>query len=234
MATLEARGLSKDFDGTVALDGVDIDVDMGERVGLIGPNGSGKTTLVNVVTGNLKGSGKVTFDGEDITGRPTPELARKGLLRTFQIPRPFNDLTIYRNVLLPLTNIGEFDNPEERVVNVLEEIGLKDRADSKPTELNLIDLRRLELARTLVLEPDILFLDEVLAGLRRREWEELMEIIRELTMESGIVMIEHVMEAVMQFSERVVVLNEGKVLAKGQPEEIMRNEKVVNTYLGKE
>lgn len=233
MAILEARGMNKDFGGTVALDGVDFEVDIGERVGLIGPNGSGKTTLVNVITGNLKGEGTVTFGGDDITNLPAPEIARKGLLRTFQIPRPFSDLTIYQNLMLPLTYTGGFEKPEDRVEAVLKEIGLEDRANVKPTELNLVDTRSLELARTLVLEPKILFLDEVLAGLRRHEWLELMGNIKELSGDAGIVLIEHVMEAVTEFSERVVVLNKGKVLAKGQPGEIMEDEKVVNVYIGK-
>lgn len=233
MSILKAEELTKNFGGTKALDGVNLELEKGERVGLIGPNGSGKTTLINHITGQIEGGGTTQFDGKDITNWSPHKIAKSGVLRTFQTPRAFEDLTIYENVLLPARYTGSFSNPEDKAMGILEALDLSERQSVKPPELNLMNTKKLELAKTLVLKPKVLFLDEVLAGLRREEWLELLDVINNVVDDKTvIVMVEHVMEAIMESSERIVVLSQGQNLTEGPPKEIASNDEVVKTYLG--
>ncbi|MFQ5793387.1 MAG: ABC transporter ATP-binding protein [Nitrospinota bacterium] len=235
---LDVQNVSKHFGGFQALSQVSLHVNAGERFGLIGPNGSGKTTLINCVSGALPcDGGKVLFDGQDITSLPAYKRARMGLVRSFQIPKPFVSMTVLENLCIPLEYAAHFDShkvdvqPEAR--EVLRLTGLEDKAEVKPGGLSQIEMRKLELARALAAGPKLLILDEAMAGLSSSEVDEIIEMLFRLN-ERGItiIMIEHIMRAVMNFSERISVLDAGQKIAEGTPEEVVNNENVERAYLG--
>lgn len=237
-ALLETRDLSATFGGLRAVADVSIEVEEATIVGLIGPNGAGKTTLVNLVTGFVKpASGRVVFAGQDVTGKKPWDVARSGVARTFQIVKPFRDMSVRENVA-----VGAMFGPPDassltdslvEADGVLERVGLADKADARPGELPVADNKRLELAKALGMKPRLVFLDEVMAGLRPAEIEKSVELIRSLKDDGlTIVVIEHVMKAIMAVSDVVVVLHEGKELARGAPEQIAKNELVIEAYLG--
>ena len=234
---LRVRGLSKQFSGLRALDNVDLDVHRGEILGLLGPNGSGKSTFINVVTGHYPATaGSVQLNGSECTGVPAHRIRQRGVSRTYQIPRPFHGLTVMQNVSLA----AQFG--ADRLVAAragdsaqrwLDFTGLGDKGDLLPDELNLHQRKFLELARALAASPEVLLLDEVLSGLTPAEIGVAVQTIR-LIRERGttIVFVEHVMSAVMALSDRLVVLNEGRVIAEGLPADVMRSDIVVRAYLG--
>jgi len=230
---LKINNVSKRFGGIQALKDVNLQVDRGEFVGLIGPNGSGKTTLINVVTGLYKpDTGKILFDGLDITSFPSYRLCRLGIARTFQIPQPFNNMSVLENVLIA----SEFCSSGDlaHVMEILEEIGLKDKANVLAEKLSLVEKRLLELARALAMKPKLLFVDEILAGLRESEINRVTRILSELN-ENGItiVWVEHRVHELTKFVRRLVVLHQGLVIADGEPHEVINNKLVVEAYLGK-
>jgi branched-chain amino acid transport system ATP-binding protein len=239
---LEARGLGKRFGGFVALDGIELAITRGERVGLIGPNGSGKSTLVNCLTGALRhDSGTVLFDGRRLDGVPAHRRTRLGLARSFQLPKPFRTLTLVDNLRIPLSyavnarpgrHLSEAEI-DERARAILGEVGLADKARRLPRDLTQVEMRKLELARAVASQPRLLFADEAMAGLSPSEVEEILEVLFRLN-EAGItiVLIEHIMRAVMQFSTRLVVLVAGQKIADGMPQEAIRNPAVERAYLG--
>lgn len=235
---LETRALSVRFGGLTAVSDVSLKVDEGTIVGLIGPNGAGKTTFVNLVSGFVKPtSGSVIVDGRDVTGRKPWDVAKAGVARTFQIGKPFRDMTVRENVA-----IGSMFGPREanslktslsEADRVLDRVGLAAKAEARPGELPIADNKRLELAKALAMKPRLLFLDEVMAGLRHAEIEESVELLRSLRDDGlTIIVIEHVMKAIMAVSDTVVVLHEGKELASGSPEDIAEDERVIEAYLG--
>lgn len=236
---LEVRDLTKRFGGFVALDAITVRVAPGERLGLIGPNGSGKTTLINCVTGVLAcDEGAVLFRGADITGLRAHERTRLGIARSFQIPKPFASMTVLENLCIPLEfAAGERSRQrrevEEAAMEILALIGFEDKARSESGGLTQIDLRKLELARALAASPDLLISDEAMAGLSSAEVDDILEVLLMLN-ERGItiIMIEHIMRAVMRFSERIVVLDAGKMIAEGTPEEVVNDPRVQRAYLG--
>lgn len=235
---LRAQNISKRFRGLQALSDVTIEVNLGERFGLIGPNGSGKTTLINIISGALScDGGKVIFAERDITGLPAYQRARLGVARSFQIPKPFGSMTVLENLSIPLEYAAYFKalkaNVRKDAFEILQLIGLEDKAELKPGGLTQIEMRKMELARALAVKPKLLILDEALAGLSSGEVDELLAILRRLN-EQGIsvIMIEHIMRAVMSFCERIAVLNAGVKIAEGTPEEIINNEEVERAYLG--
>lgn len=238
-ALLETHRLSKSFGSRfMALFDVNIQVNPGERFGLIGPNGSGKTTFINVVTGVLPSDGgSVIFDGENITTLQCYRRARLGIARTFQIPKPFISLTLLDNLTIPLRytahNKGPNSNLEGEALKILRLIGMESKARVTPKDLTQIEMRKLELSRALAIRPKLLLLDEVMAGLSRGEVDDLLVILRNLN-ERGItiLMIEHIMRAVMSFCERIAVLNAGAKIAEGNAEEILNNKEVEKAYLG--
>jgi branched-chain amino acid transport system ATP-binding protein len=235
---LSVTNLTKRFGGFVALDGVNVSLGDKERLGLIGPNGSGKTTLINCISGALfNEQGKVNFAGSDVTGTTASRRAKLGIIRTFQIPRPFRSMTIIENLLIPMEYAAsdrlESRNLLDQAMESLELVGLQDRADENSANLTQIDMRRLELARALSAKPSLLLSDETMAGLSSSEVDEVLDILFALN-ERGVavIMIEHIMRAVMKFSERIVVLDAGKMIADGSPDEIVANPDVERAYLG--
>ncbi|HIP65992.1 MAG TPA: ABC transporter ATP-binding protein [Pyrodictium sp.] len=232
---LVVENVWKRFGGIVALAGVSIEVREGERLAIIGPNGSGKTTLFNVITGYVKPDrGRVSFDGQDITGKKPHQIARLGIARTFQIVKPFANLTVEENVVVAaLSRNRSVEEARRHALHVLELVGLYDKRNVRAAMLNLAEKKRLELAKALALNPRLLLLDEVAAGLRPSEIKELKKLLYKINSEGvTIVMVEHVLRAVSGFAERVVVLHHGSKLAEGRPEDIAKDPRVVDAYLG--
>lgn len=235
---LEVRGLSKAFKGVQALDNVTLQVRQGEILGLLGPNGSGKSTFINVVSGHYPLSGgQILFEGRDITALPAHRVAHAGIARTYQIPRPFKHMTVLQNVSM-VAMFGCASLPREAAEREawkwLEFTGLHDKAHALPDDINLHQRKFLELARALAARPRLVLLDEVLSGLTPGEINEAIELIRRIRDQgSTIVFVEHVMRAVMALTDRIVVLNHGKLIAQGVANEVMQDAEVVNAYLGK-
>jgi branched-chain amino acid transport system ATP-binding protein len=236
---LEARGITKRFGGLAAVDGIDLTIRKGEILGVIGPNGAGKTTFVNCVTGLDKPtSGTILFNGQDITKTPSYRIGHLGMARTFQVVKPLRQLTVRENVatgaMFGARGKGRTAAQARRAADeVLERIGLADMRDRTATELTIPDLKRLELAKALAMEPQLLFLDEVMAGLNQAEIEKAMETILAIN-RSGVTLfvIEHVMKAIMGISDRLVVLHYGRMIAEGHPQDIVENPAVIEAYLG--
>jgi branched-chain amino acid transport system ATP-binding protein len=235
MALLEVKKLSKRFGGVVALDGVNIKVDKGELVGIIGPNGAGKTTLYNCITGFYPPtSGRVFFDGKDVTGLPSHKLCRMGMARTFQIPRPFMSMTLLENVMVGALGAGmSLREAKEKAKEIVSFLKLEEQANKPVSKLNFNYRRRCELARALATNPKLLMLDETFAGLNPSEIDEMVKLVRKIH-ESGvtIMLTEHVMKVVMSLAERIVVLHQGRVIAEGLPREVVNDSRVVEAYLG--
>jgi branched-chain amino acid transport system ATP-binding protein len=239
---LRVEGLAKRFGGFVALDGINLNVAAGERVGLIGPNGSGKSTLVNCICGMLANeSGTVHFDGHSIDGLPAHKRTHRGLARSFQLPRPFVTLNVADNLRIPLlysaaARAGKHMSRADldaRCAELLGLVGLADKAPSSPRDLTQIEMRKLELARAVATDPKLLIADESMAGLSQSEIPDIVNLLIRLN-ELGItiILIEHIMRAVMSFSQRLVVLVSGQKIADGKPDEVMRDPEVERAYLG--
>ncbi len=235
---LDATGVVKHFGGVTALDGVDFQVRDGEIVGLVGPNGSGKSTLINVLSGRYRPSrGRIRFGQSDLAREPAHQIASLGIARTYQIPQPFSSLTVRDNVAVSLMfghSALSLDEAREAAHRYLEACGIEGLADALPDKANLHQRKFLELARALAARPRLLMLDEVMAGLTPSEVGESVAMIRKVHA-SGVtlVVVEHVMRIVTELATRMVVLNRGRVLAQGAPEEVMTRDDVVKTYLGK-
>jgi branched-chain amino acid transport system ATP-binding protein len=235
---LETRGLSRRFGGLEALSDVSLSVEPGTVLGIIGPNGAGKSTLINLVTGHLKpSSGSVCVDGRDVTGQRPWVIARAGVARTFQIVKPFRELTVRDNVAIGAMygpdRAGSVKDARRRADEVLERVGLAGRGEVPPGELGVADARRLELAKALALGPRLLLLDEVMAGLRGSEIEPALELIRSLRDEGmTIVAVEHIVKVILSVSDEVFVLHEGRELTRGKPAEVVKDERVIEAYLG--
>lgn len=245
---LEIKNLSRSFGGLKALDSLDASIEGGSMTGLIGPNGAGKTTLFNVITGVLEpDSGKVYFKGEEITNIDPTKILSKGIGRTFQTPRIFGDLTVLENLTIVPENIYETpwrglytsdsfsdwkDKVGEKACKILQETALYDKRESQANSLNVGEQKILEICRILMGEPKLLLLDEPFAGISEQDTERVLDFLEEIRENRTMTIIEHKMRTIMEISENIVVLHEGKKLAEGSPEKIASNSEVKRVYLG--
>lgn len=242
VSLLELRGIGKRFGGFTALDAVDLSIRAGERLGIIGPNGSGKTTLVNCISGTLRNeTGTVLFDGAVMDRLPPHSRTKLGIARSFQLPRPFHSMTVAENIKLALLYTvhergrrhpsgSELDG---EIGNLLGKVGLSDKSHHRPRQLTQIEMRKLELARAMAVGPKLLIADEAMAGLSHSEVDQILALLRQLADEGvAVIMIEHIMRAVMSFSERLVVLVAGRKIADGDPGQVVEMPDVIRSYLG--
>ena len=236
---LAVHSISKRFGGFAALSDVSLAVRPAERLGIIGPNGSGKTTLINCISGALRShAGSIDFNGIDVTRLASYRRARLGMARSFQIPRPFHSMTLAQNVAVPLEYVRHRSflhtaDVRGQALAILDQMGLAAKADTLAGALVQVDLRKLELARAMAAGPSLLLLDEVMAGLSSVEVDEVLGIVLGLNRQGvTIIMIEHIMRAIMRFSERVVCLDAGRIIADGAPAQVANDRNVRRIYLG--
>jgi branched-chain amino acid transport system ATP-binding protein len=236
MTLLSLENLSKRYGALVVTDALSLTVPKGEIVGILGPNGAGKTTLFNLVAGTVKAdAGLVKFKGDDITGSDAAARCKLGISRSFQVPHPFNGMTVFENILVGAAFGRAAEDPESHALKVLELTGMKGRANQLAGSISLLERKRLEMARALATEPELLLLDEIAGGLTERECQSLLAAIRDVHA-SGvtIVWIEHVVHALLSVAQRLVVLNFGKLIADGAPQDVMNSKDVKSVYLGED
>ena len=234
MTLLSLENLNKRYGALVVADAVSLDVQGGEIVGILGPNGAGKTTLFNLIAGTVKADkGRVLFKGGDITASGAAARCKLGISRSFQVPHPFNGMTVFENILVGAAFGRAAEDPETHALKVMELTGMKAKANALASSITLLERKRLEMARALATEPELLLLDEIAGGLTERECHSLLGAIRDVH-GSGvtIVWIEHVVHALLSVAQRLVVLNFGKLIADGKPEDVMNSKDVKSVYLG--
>ncbi len=237
MDILSVKNMTKEFGGLRAIDSLDLSIQTGQILGLIGPNGAGKSTAFNCIAGSFAPtSGEITFNGERINGYKPWNLCKMGIARTFQIVKPFASKNVLYNVAVAsFSTTNSKKIAEEKAMAVLESLNFADKKDILSGNLTIADRKRLEIAKALATEPKLLLLDEVMAGLRPNEVDEMVDILKKLR-DSGITIfvIEHIMRAIMALSDRIVVIQFGKKIAEGTPKEIANNENVIKAYLGED
>jgi len=235
MALLQVTGMTKEFGGLRAVDSLDLTIEKGQILGLIGPNGAGKSTAFNCIAGVYAPTrGEITFNEEKINGQKPWDLCKKGLARTFQIVKPFASKSVLYNVMVAsFVTTNSRTVAEQKALKILESLNFADKKDILSGNLTIADRKRLEIARALATEPTLLLLDEVMAGLRPNEVDEMVHVLKTIR-EQGttIFVIEHIMRAIMALSDRIVVIQFGKKIAEGSPKEIANNENVIKAYLG--
>jgi len=234
---LEVNNVAKHFGGVKAVNNTSFHVNQNEILGIIGPNGAGKTTLFNLISGNYPvTSGEITFQGENITNQKPYDLCKKGIGRTYQVVKPFGNISVLDNVIVGAFNkFNRKDEAEAYSLEILKKVGLYEERDQIGKSLTLANKKRLEVAKALATQPDLLLLDEVMAGLNPTEVKEVLPMIKSIRKEGvTIILIEHIMEVVMTICDRIVVINHGEKIAEGTAEEVANNEKVIEAYLGGE
>ena len=233
---LEVKRVYRYFGGIRALDGVSLSLSSGELVGVIGPNGSGKTTLINVITGFIKpDKGSIIYMGRNITGLPPHRTVSMGIVRTFQITRPFKELSVLSNVMLGvLFKERSVEKARERALEILKWLNLESKKEVICRDLTLPDQKKIELARALALEPKVLLMDEVLAGLHIEDAKKILDIVRALRKEKEItiLIVEHRVKLLAEVVDSMIVMNAGKVISEGPPSEVLHHPEVVKVYLG--
>lgn len=236
MKLLELNSVSKSYGALRVTDDLSFSLDKGEALGIIGPNGAGKTTLFNLVTGNVRpDAGTVNFNGRDVTALPASVRCHQGIGRSYQVPHPFGGMTVFENVLVGATFGGGHSERDGTPVAMaaLERAGLLDKANRLAGALPLLDRKRLELARALATEPDLLLLDEIAGGLTEHEVAELIEVIQDIRADgTSIIWIEHIVHALMAVVDRLLVINFGSLLTQGDPATVMASPEVQEIYLG--
>jgi branched-chain amino acid transport system ATP-binding protein len=234
---LEVSGMTKQFGGLRAVDSLDLSIEKGQIFGLIGPNGAGKSTAFNCIAGAFAPTaGVITFNNEKINGQKPWDLCKKGLARTFQIVKPFASKSVLYNVMVAsFVTTNSRSVAEEKAIKVLESLSFADKKDVLSGNLTIADRKRLEIARALATEPKLLLLDEVMAGLRPAEVDDMVQVLKTIRDQgTTIFVIEHIMRAIMALSDRIVVIQFGKKIAEGTPKEIANNENVIKAYLGED
>ncbi|QLD84218.1 ABC transporter ATP-binding protein [Natronomonas halophila] len=231
---LSCNGLVKQFGGLTAVDDVDISLESGLIYSLIGPNGAGKTTTFNMIAGRLQPTeGSISFNGQDITDKTQHEICQLGIARTFQKPRPFTSQSVLENVTFAQQAGGDGID-REVAYELLDFVGLSGKAELKAGELTVVEQKRLDLARALATDPELLLLDEIMAGLNPSEMDDFLDLIREINKERTVFVIEHIMDAIMSISDRIIVLQNGRRIAEGTPDQVSSNDDVIKAYLGEE
>jgi branched-chain amino acid transport system ATP-binding protein len=235
MSLLEVNGLTKRFGGLVAVNNLDVILDKGEIVALIGPNGAGKTTAFSAIAGFYKPeAGKVMFNGQNITGLRPDQICKLGLVRTFQVVRPFQSLSVLDNIMVgAYARTNDVNMARKKAMETLEYLEMEPMANKVASGLPIADRKRLEIARALATAPHILLLDETMAGLRPTEADEVIKLVQKISASGiAILLVEHVMRVVMSLAGRIIVLHHGEKIAEGTPVEITRNQQVIDAYLG--
>ncbi|MDE2446694.1 MAG: ABC transporter ATP-binding protein [Alphaproteobacteria bacterium] len=236
MTILSLKNLNKRYGALVVTDGVSLDVAKGEIVGILGPNGAGKTTLFNLIAGTVQpDSGQVFFNNQDVSNQTAAQRCKMGVSRSFQVPHPFTGMTVFENILVGAAFGRNNADPEAHALKTMEITGMKPKANHLAGSITLLERKRLEMARALATEPELLLLDEIAGGLTERECQSLLAAIKDVH-SSGvtIVWIEHVVHALLSVAQRLVVLNFGKLIADGKPEDVMRSKDVKSVYLGED
>lgn len=233
---ISARGLRKQYGALVVLDGVDFEVRRGDAIGIVGPNGAGKTTLLSVLSGSQAATaGTIGFKGNDVSSLDAARRCRMGIVRTHQVPQPFNGMTVFENVFTAATHGGGFHRTEayDRCIDAIELCGMTKVANRRAATLGLLDRKRLELTRALATNPQVLLLDEIGGGLTDGEAAELVQTIKVLHgRDIAIVWIEHIVHVLLQVAKRLVCMDSGRVIAEGDPHQVLSNATVVDAYLG--
>lgn len=235
MALLEVQGITKRFGGLVAVNSLSLSVGKGQIVALIGPNGAGKTTAFNVIAGFYQpNGGNVIFDGSEIINLRPDQVCKRGLVRTFQIVRPFGGISVLENVMIGAYNNTNKDNiARGHAYEVLEFMNMKSWANKKASGLPIAGRKQLEMARALATQPKMILLDETMAGLRPSETEEIIEVVRNISKQGiAILLVEHVMKVVMSLAENVIVIHHGEKISEGKPIEVCQDKLVIDAYLG--
>lgn len=235
MALLEVTGITKRFGGLVAVDDLNLSLDKGQILGLIGPNGAGKTTAFNMISGFYKpDEGDITFEGKNITGLRPDQICKLGLTRTFQVVKPFPQLSVRDNVM-----VGAYNRTNDKKVarkiaeEIIEFLGMQDMEDMTASSLSVAYNKRLEVAKALATDPKIILLDEAMAGLRPIETDHMIDLVRQVSDQGiALLLVEHVMRVIMSLAERIVVIHHGEKIAEGEPQEIVQDKAVIDAYLG--